>query len=152
MKYILTISVVVFLSSSQALSQISKPMVGDDPVVQDLLRLEREKDKAHQEGDTSALARIYADDYVAVTANGGNTSKKEVLEFFPRAKVFESHRSEDISVRVFGDTAVVTGLLKRKFYKGTKPGGEDSLRYTNVYVKRAGEWKIVAAHFTRMKK
>jgi ketosteroid isomerase-like protein len=150
-KYILTISVLILLSLSQSLSQNSNRIASDDAVRLELSRLEREKDKAHQQGDTPALARIYADDYMAVTANGGTMFKKEILEFFPGRSVFESHRSEDISVRVFGETAVVTGLLKRKFIKDAKPGGEDSLRYTNIYVNRGGEWKIVAAQFTRMK-
>jgi ketosteroid isomerase-like protein len=151
-KYILTISVLMLFSSSPVWVQILQSTASDDAVTLEILRLEHEKDKAHRDGDTSALARIYADDYAAVTANGANTFKKEILEFFPGRSVLESHESRDISVRIFGDTAVVTGLLKRKFLKEVKPGGEDLLRYTNVYVKRGGEWKIVAAQFTRMKK
>jgi len=121
-------------------------------VEQEIIKLESEKDAAFERGDRGVLGRIYADDYVAVAANGAETTKKEVLGIFVRPQVWEQYRSEDLKVRVFGEVAVVTGLLKRKWYRDIKPQDNDPLRYTNVYARRQGEWKIVASQFTRVKK
>lgn len=118
---------------------------------QEIIKLEHTKDKAYQTGDVQLLDQLYADDYIAISSSGVNTTKKQILEFFVRPKIFEIHRSDDLSVRIFGDTAIVTGVQQRKFYKDIKPGGEDSLRFTDIYVRQQGQWKIVAAQFTRTK-
>lgn len=153
MRYILGTAILLILSSSPIMPQASKTGAEQsDAVERELINLEREKDRAYEKGDKDMLDRIYSNDYVAITSNGGNTTKKEILDFFPRPQIFETHRSGDITVRVFGDTAIVTGRLRRKFYKDIKPGGEDYLRYTNIYVKQQGLWKIVAAQFTWIKK
>jgi ketosteroid isomerase-like protein len=152
MKYIFGIAMSLILISSSGQAQTSESKDQSNTIEQELISLEREKDKAFERGDKPALECIYTDDYIAIAANGNNTTKKEVLGIFVRPNIYETHRSEDISVRVFGDTAIVVGRLKRKFYKDIKPGGEDSIRYTNIYVKQQGMWKIVAAQFTWIKK
>jgi ketosteroid isomerase-like protein len=123
-----------------------------DAVVKELVQLERQKDQAYEQGNKSLLDQIYADDYQAITTAGTIATKTTLLDFFLRPNIFQSHRSEDIAVRVFGDVALVTGIQKRKFYKDIKPGREDTLRYTNVYAKRQGTWRIVAAQYCPMKK
>ena len=153
MRYIFGITLLLIFTSSFIMAQTSKANTNQSTVIeQELINLEREKDSAYERGDKVTLDRIYADDYIAITAAGTNVTKKEILGFFTRSKIFESHRSEDISVRIFGDTAIVTGLQKRKFARDIKPGGEDFIRYTHIYVRRQGEWKIVAAQFTIIKK
>jgi ketosteroid isomerase-like protein len=153
MNYIFGLAMFLTLVSSPILTQTREGESQLSSAEQELINLEREKDQAYERGDKAALARIYADDYIAIAANGNNTTKKEVLGIFlVRPNIYETHRSEDISVRVFGDTAIVTGRQKRKFYKDIKLGGEDALRYTNFYVKQQGAWKIVAAQFTWIKK
>ena len=152
MKFIFGIVMLLTLIPLSALAQMKEGTNQSNIVERELLNLERERNVAFERGDKAALDRIYSDEYVAIAANGNNTSKKEVLGIFVRPNIYEIHRSEDISVRVFGDTAIVTGLQKRKYYKDIKNGGDDSLRYTNVYVKQQGTWKIVAAQFTWLKK
>ena len=149
MKYIFSLAMLLILLSSPAVAQTRD---GSSSPEQELVELEREKDKAYERGDQATLNRIFADDYVAIAANGTNTTKKEVLGVFGvRPDIYEIHRSEEISVRIFGETAIVTGRQQRKYYKHIKPGGEGVLRYTNFYVKRQGEWKIVASQFTWLK-
>jgi len=49
---------------------------------------------------------------------------------------------QDIKVRVFGDTAIVTG-------RGVpKAQGQPELRITVVFVKRADRWQMVAGHLS----
>ncbi|HEX8492503.1 MAG TPA: nuclear transport factor 2 family protein [Pyrinomonadaceae bacterium] len=122
-------------------------------VEQTLIRLEQEKDEAHVRGDKAVFERIYADDYTGINGRGGFSSKKDVLEFnATRGPMYESYASEDIAVRVFGDTAVVTGRYGFKYRKPIKGKDDNQYRYTNVYVKRQAGWQIVAAQFTRIDK
>jgi ketosteroid isomerase-like protein len=56
--------------------------------------------------------------------------------------------SEDRLVRVYGETAIVTG---RWVFTGTRPAGavaQQRIRYLLVWVKRDGQWQIVAEQRT----
>ena len=55
---------------------------------------------------------------------------------------------DEVLVRLFGDTAVVTGR-SRVGVAGATPG-EVTLRFTDVFVRRAGSWQVVASHATRV--
>ena len=59
--------------------------------------------------------------------------------------------SEDFRVRVYEDSAVVTGLTRTK---GKFMGQEFSTqeRATGVFVKRDGRWQCVLTHLTRLPK
>ena len=55
-----------------------------------------------------------------------------------------------MKVRIFGDTAVVTGSYKEKStYKFKDTSGKYS--FTDVWVKRGGDWQIVAEQTTPKK-
>ena len=122
-------------------------------VEQTLTRLEREKDEAYLHGDKAAIDRIYADEYVGINARGGSSSKKDIIDFITmRGGAYESYSSQDITVRVFGDTAVVTGSYSFEYSKTIEGNDDNQYRYTNIYVKRQAGWQIVAAQFTRIDK
>ena len=58
---------------------------------------------------------------------------------------WEQFDLDDLSVRAFGETAVVTGHLTRK---GTYAGRDLSVesRYTRYYVRRQGHWQAIFQH------
>jgi hypothetical protein len=151
MRWIFSIVLLLIAASVPTWLQTGNTQSGQVQLQQEMIKLEHTKDKAYQTGDKQLLDRLYADDYVAISSTGVKTTKKQILDFFVRPNIFESHTSDDLSVRIFGDTALVTGIQKRKFYKDIKSGGEDSLRFTDIYVLQQGQWRIVAAQFTRAK-
>ncbi len=64
----------------------------------------------------------------------------------PRSPI-ETLKVDDLSVRAFGDAAVVTGRTT------VTTGGADptlTLRFTDVFVRRAGRWQVVASQATRI--
>lgn len=153
MSKIPVVTVVVLLLLSPCLAQTSAGAGRQGGAIeQELIELERIKDGAYRRGDKDTLDRIYADDYVAVAALGNFTTKKEVLGIFVRPDIYEAYESDEIKVRVFGDSAAVTGRLKFRYYKGITPANKDQFRYTNIYVRQQGRWRIVAAQFTRIEK
>ena len=52
-----------------------------------------------------------------------------------------SRTQENVRVRLFGDTAVVTGISN---YKSSAQ--QLRINYTSVWVKLKGQWQVVAAH------
>lgn len=120
---------------------------------QELVNLERQKDEAILRADKAALERLYSDDYLKVNSVGRIVNKKGSIEFFARhGIVFESYSSEEISVRIYGDTAVVNGIYKYRTSRARGFRGDDSFRYryTNIYIKRSSGWQIVASQDTRI--
>ena len=65
------------------------------------------------------------------------------------ALMHEMMDSEDLRVRVYGDSAVITGLTRTK---GKFMGRDFSTqeRATDVFVKRDGRWHCVLTHLTRI--
>ena len=74
------------------------------------------------------------------------------MEGFKSGKIkFESRELSDLEVRVYGNTAVVTGQVKQKSTNdGADTSGEN--RFTRVYVKQNGRWVSVANQATALPK
>ncbi|MGB7069514.1 MAG: nuclear transport factor 2 family protein [Pyrinomonadaceae bacterium] len=96
--------------------------------------------------DMKVLEKLFSEDLIVTTYDGKTRGKKEELEALapsPGAGTI-SIVNEDLWVRVYGKTAVVTALAKMRF----TPGGID-LRYTCVFVNQGGRWQMVALQTTR---
>ena len=101
-------------------------------------------------GDAAALDRIHADDYTAIPNIGTVSTKAEIMADVRRG-VFRYSRMEhaDMTVRVYGATAVVVGRTVNDGRRGDRDVSGD-FRYTRVYVKRDGRWQVVLAQYTRI--
>ena len=94
--------------------------------------------------NTAFVERVYADDYVVTGANGVVRTRPQVIaDMKSGVQTFESMKNDDVKVRSYGDTAIVTGRTTQKGqYKG-QPSLSPTL-FTRVYVKRDGQWHLVA--------
>ena len=122
----------------------------DKATVSLILKLEEERNQAILHGDAAALDRMTADDYTFITLRGELRTKTQVLENFRTGQAkYDSRTISDLKVRVYGDSAVVTG---RAVQNGMENGKDYSGDYwfTRVYVKRDGQWKTVALQTTRI--
>ncbi len=97
--------------------------------------------------DVAAVERIVADDYI-ITAGAKLMNKTEDLAVLKLGVVkFLSAETSDVNVRVFGNTAIVTGAGRYVMnWRGRRV--ELRNRFTDVYVKRGGRWQPVASHTT----
>lgn len=120
-----------------------------DPA-EDVLRVAHEWDRAMVENDADAIGRFIADDWVIVGADGTVGDKATFLDLVRSGElthdVMESH---DLTVRLFGDRAVVTG-------RGVS-GGEYRRwpfrlveRQSCVFVRQGGSWRCVLTHLSRI--
>ena len=116
----------------------------------ELERLEKERAEAVIKGDTAALDKMTADDYMLTDVNGKMRSKSETMEAIKSGAIkLTSNDIDDVKVHVYGNAAVVTG---RSTAKGTIDGKEmeGPVRFTRVYVRRNGTWQSVAFQQTRI--
>lgn len=95
---------------------------------------------ASQTKDVETLKRIIADDFVG-SGPGGNGVDKEMITGTPDgATPFDNCKLTDLSAKAFGNTAVVFGKLS-----SNSPVGPAITRFAMFYMKRGGEWKMIAA-------
>ena len=113
-------------------------------------RMESDWGDAFERKDLTTLDQFMADEYILTDPLGIVRSKAESLAALETNEVyFESTRSDDVKVRINGDTAVVTGRSTfRGRYKGWSMAGQ--YQYTDILVKRRGEWKAVGSHITAL--
>lgn len=105
--------------------------------------LDIEYQAAVAQGDASVMSRILADDFALITGTGKVFSKAELIaEAKSGRTVYERQEASSRSVRVWGDTAVVSALLWAKGTDSGKPF-EYRLWYSDTYVRGPGGWRYV---------
>jgi len=112
----------------------------------EIRRLDKEISVATWTADPVWFEENLADDYVLVTPTGAMKSKRQVIrELATPGMKMDPFDPFEVQVRMFGDTAVVTGRMRQRFVLGGIRYAND-LRYTDVYVKRKTRWLLVSAH------
>ena len=107
-----------------------------------VLKLTQEWLAADSGNDRAALERIIADDFLGIGPPGTTVTKRDVIPVEGSRSGGLSITGQDIKARVFGDTVIVTGRGVPK----VQERGE--MRFTVVFVKRAGRWQMVAGHLS----
>src|SRR5438132_773592 len=120
-------------------------------------KLEQERLNAYLKLDVLELERIMSADYNSVYADGEVMTRADELKSMRSAppNVLSSLNAniDEVTVRQFGLSAVLTGRLVIKgtvhwFEKDVKI--DAAFRYTAVYVKSFGHWRIVSSQFTKI--
>lgn len=122
---------------------------GGDDIEKVILRLESEGRVATLKNDIKANDRLLADNWLNVNPDGSITSKAKLMELLKDGSFkIMSIDNDEVKVRVFGESAVVTG---RSTTKRAGQGNEvvtRQVRFTRVYARRRGRWQVVSAHNT----
>ena len=115
---------------------------------QQVKQLEHEWIEAFLQGDTKTLDRILAEDFIFTDPEGNLLTKAEWIADMTSGELrFESIHIDDLQVRMYGDAAVANGRTTVKAQ--SKEGGFDGQYcYTDMYVKRNGQWQAVAEQAT----
>jgi hypothetical protein len=126
---------------------VTSESAGDDAEAE-LLKLEGQIADAIVRSDVAFVRRVWGDDFFYTGVRGETKTKKEIVAELESSQLkFERMQFDDQRVRVYSESAVVTG---RATTVGRGPQGEISgrFRYTRVYVKRMSQWQLVAFHGT----
>lgn len=97
--------------------------------------------------------RLIAPDWQVTHVAGQRLTRPDVFRdmFETDANHIESMTVDEVEARVFGDAAVVTGRTR---VGGSQSGGryDVTLRFTDVFVRRDGQWQAVASHATLLQR
>jgi ketosteroid isomerase-like protein len=109
-----------------------------------VLALEKAWNRALEEKDTKALEMLLANTMVSVDIDGSVQSKSEFLASIKAPDYQPSQAvTEQSTVQVYGDAAVVVGIFR---IKGTDKGKSFSHRerFVDTWIKINGAWQCVA--------
>ena len=117
--------------------------------VSDLKTLDAKLTDAFIAHDLKMLDKYTADDFLMIDPRGGTHNKTGYFKYLGTGNSKPSDMKEtDVTVRVFGDTAVVSGLLHVKG-KWEDKDISPEYRWTRVYnKKKGGEWGCVLEQHT----
>lgn len=105
--------------------------------------LDSEYQAAVKGNDAVTMDRILADNFILVTGSGKKYTKSDLLEEARGGHVQYEHQEDaEQTVRLWGDTAVVTAKLREK---GTDHGKafDKTVWFSDTYVRTAEGWKYV---------
>ena len=111
-----------------------------------LARLDLDYQAAVERNDADAMALLLAEDFALVLGDGRTYTRADLLDWARTRTVDYERQREDPgtqTVRVWGDTAVVTARL---WVKGVGPGGrafERRLWFSDTWVRTAEGWRYV---------
>ena len=101
-------------------------------------------------GNLDELDDLLSDDYIGITVNGTVQTKEETLERIKNHVInIKKMDLSELKAVIRGDTAVVTSKAQVEGdINGIEANG--TFRYTRVYLRRAGVWKIINFEATRI--
>ncbi len=152
----LAVLLLIVVSSSAAPQTKSKPASKGGrtrqvptSAEQSLRAAENQWMEAFKNRDKEALNRIIDDQFFFTDEDGHVLNKTQYVDAAIRVVKVESYSLDDMAVRIFGDTGVVTGRWTGKLTIDGKDAADD-VRYTDTFVKRLGRWRVVASQDTKM--
>lgn len=107
--------------------------------------------KSEQTNNTALLAPLLADKIVDTTDQGKVLNGKDAVIADAKSVAWTSAKYADLTVTVFGHTAIANGTFIGKGTAAGKPL-ESRVRFTDTWVKMAnGEWLCVASQDSPIK-
>lgn len=138
----LVLALVTFVSQTGK----GSPSNAREADTRELERLEKVWNEAHERGDADALEGLWSDDLEVDVPRMPVMNKADVVNFARSGRMkFLRYATSDIRIRIYGDTAVVSGRLQRTRQINGKELTDD-WRFTKVYVRQAEQWRVVSFH------
>ena len=105
--------------------------------------LDTEYQAAVKNNDAATMDRILSDDFVVVLGSGKIYTKADLLQMARTRRIqYEHQEDSDQTVRVWGDTAVVTAKIWLKGIDEGKPF-EWHVWFSDTYVRTPAGWRYV---------
>jgi ketosteroid isomerase-like protein len=105
--------------------------------------------RAWKEKDYASLNRLLSDDYRAVDFKGIVSTKANEIATAKEDRDYETLNGDVISVNVFADSAIASGLIEASWKDEQGKMRQITLRFLAMLQKQKGEWKLVATQSTR---
>jgi len=117
-----------------------------------IVALEQAWNQAYKSADTKALDAILDNGIVLVNDDGSVQTKAEFLASIKSSPSQPGSQEqqvvpESMSVRVFGNTAIATGVFRAKGVEGGKAYSRRE-RFVDTWVYKGGQWRCVGTNAT----
>lgn len=131
-------------ASAAAQKAASSASTSDRAAERELYRIEDAWAQAVVHRDGKALDRIIAPRWVYTDESGVMDRAAGIAAFTTGTDTVHEASNADMHAAVYGNAAVVTGILRMK---GRGPGGpfDRRYRYTDSWVRLGGRWQAVAS-------
>jgi ketosteroid isomerase-like protein len=147
-RYALLASLISLAAASDSLAQRQSGAVlrAGTTAREELIALEAKWDDAHIYADTTTLFNLWAEDIIVILPEMRPFTKDDLKAFWRSGRSnITRHETSDVTVRGYDNSAVVEGRLTREqSFSGSVTTNE--WRFTKIYVKRDGRWKVVSYH------
>src|SRR5580765_1866381 len=95
---------------------------------------------------------VLDEDFVITFEDGSTYSKTGYLSYSASSSTHvELAEIPEMKIRMHGDTAVVTGVYHEKGVDNQRTYDYHD-RFTDIWMKKSGKWRLVAAHYSVPKK
>jgi len=159
MKALMGTMLMMALCAGMALAQApakapdsKKPAPSGSAASDELKQVENDWVDAVKTKNADKLGDILADGWVGIGWDGKTSDKaKDLAELKTPGNSLDSFDMGPMKVRIFGNTAIVTGSDTEK---SSEKGKDTSGKYvwTDVFVKQGGKWRAVASQSTKVPK
>lgn len=94
------------------------------------------------------FAAVLDEDFVITFEDGTTYSKTGYLSYSASASThIEVSEISEMKIRMHGETAIVTGIYHEKGVDSQRTYDYHD-RFTDVWMKESGKWRLVAAHYS----
>jgi ketosteroid isomerase-like protein len=122
-------------------------MAGNGQMIVDL---DRKRMQAMAAKDVATLDAVLADDLIYTHSSARLDTKQSLIgAMVSGTTVYTGVEPSDVKVQDLGDAVVLTGIAQIKVVSNGTPNAF-SVRFTDVYAKRDGNWKMVTWQSTRL--
>ena len=109
-------------------------------------------DKAIVRKDRAAIEANMSEDFRQIDGDGDIVTRAAFVdELVSDQLTIDPYTVEDFEVRLYGDTALLSGRTRMTGKSEGKPF-TSNYRYIDIYVRKNGQWKIASVQITRLKK
>jgi ketosteroid isomerase-like protein len=140
---------ILFACPAMAIVAVAIAAESDD--TRDVRELEEQVNGAVLAGDVATFDRLFAKDFTHTSHDGRFRTRAEWMKGRVQGKSsYKSYDIEDLQIRSYGTTAVVTCLVKPSWTETDGGAASGRFRLLRVWVKRDGRWQVVAFQSTRL--
>jgi ketosteroid isomerase-like protein len=134
---------ITFIAAALSLAQ-GPPTTSNNGTEDQVKQVERDWLVADAKGDLDSLRRIISDDFIGSNFEGDVLSKQDIIPERTGPGGFAGATLGDTNVRVFGDTAVIMGVIN------TAGTPSKQIHVALVVQKRPQGWQMIAAQLAHM--
>ena len=117
---------------------------------QKVIELDKQRMTAMAQKDIATLNRVLSDDLVYTHSSARLDTKQTLIgNMESGGTVYTAVEPSDVKAQDLGDTVVLTGACRISVMSQGRPNSF-SVRFTDVYANKGGQWQMVAWQSTRL--